>query len=68
MEVGWNGRRGVWKKTVDEVYVDIQTYIRHPSSKTMFFVIVDDARDIPDPRQLERELSEARRSAAWRWT
>ena len=57
VEVKWIGRRGTWKKKIDEIYVDIQTYAKHPASQTIFFVIVDDVRDIPDPRQLERELT-----------
>ena len=57
IEVKWIGRKGIWKRKVDEIYVDIQTYARHPASQTIFFVIVDDARDIQDPRQLEQELT-----------
>ena len=57
IELKWIGRRGTWKKKVEEIYVDIQTYAKHPASRTVFFVIVDDVRDIQDPRQLERELT-----------
>ena len=34
-----------------------QTYARHPACETLFFVIVDSVKDIPDPRQIEEELS-----------
>ena len=57
VEVKWIGRRGTWKKKIEEIYVDIQTYANHPASQTTFFVIVDAVRDIQDPRQLERALT-----------
>ena len=57
LELKWIGRKGSWKKKVEEIHVDILTYARHPASETIFFVIVDTARDIPDPRKLERELT-----------
>ena len=57
IELKWIGRKGIWKRKVHEIYVDIQTYARHPASQTIFFVIVDDVRDIQDPRQLEQELT-----------
>ena len=57
----WIGRKGMWKRRVEEIYVDIQTYARHPASQTIFFVIVDDVRDIQDPRLLERELTTTQR-------
>ena len=57
VELKWIGRSGTWKKKIEEIYVDIQTYAKHPASQTIFFVIVDDVRDIQDPRQLERDLT-----------
>ena len=57
LELKWIGRRGAWKKKVEEIYVDIETYVTHPASETIFFVIVDNVRDIPDPRKLERDLT-----------
>ena len=57
IELKWIGKKGVWKKKVEEIYIDIQTYAKHAASETIFFVIVDEARDIPDPRYLERELT-----------
>lgn len=61
IEIKWIGRKGVWKRKVDEIYVDIQTYARHPASESIFLVIVDDVRDIQDPRQLEQELTQTQR-------
>ena len=61
VEVKWIGRKGTWKRKVEEIYVDMQTYVKHPASKTIFFVIVDHVRDVPDPRQLERELTSVQR-------
>ena len=57
VEVKWIGRKGTWKKKIDEIYVDIQTYAKHPAGQTVFFIIVDNVRDIQDPRQLEGELT-----------
>ena len=57
LEVKWIGRRNQWKRIVEQLHVDTQTYIMHPACETLIFVIVDAARDIPDPRRLERELS-----------
>ena len=48
---------GRWKKVIDEVRVDCQAYPQHPDCRTLVFVIVDAARDIPDPRQLERDFT-----------
>ena len=61
IEVKWIGRRGLWKRKVDEIHVDIQTYPKHPASETIFFLIVDDVRDIQDPRQLENELTSSQK-------
>ncbi|MYB77230.1 MAG: hypothetical protein F4X83_09070 [Chloroflexi bacterium] len=57
IELKWIGKRGIWKRKVEEIYVDIQTYARHPASETLFFVIVDSVKDIPDSRQIEEELT-----------
>ena len=57
LELKWIGRKGDWKKKVREIYVDIQTYVKHQASDTIFFVIVDNVRDIQDPRKLEREVT-----------
>lgn len=57
IELKWIGKPGSWKQKIDEIYVDIQTYVRHPSSQTLFFVIVDAVRDIQDPGKIEQDLT-----------
>jgi hypothetical protein len=57
LEVKWIARPGQWKRIVEQIHVDTQSYIAHPAGETLIFVIVDSVRDIPDPRKLEEELS-----------
>jgi REase_DpnII-MboI len=57
LEVKWIGQRGQWKRTVKEIYADIQAYALHPDCKTLVFVIIDAVRDIPDPQLVQRDLS-----------
>lgn len=57
IEVKWIGKRGQWKRIAEEISVDIQAYITHPACETLFFVVLDAARDIPDPRRFESEIS-----------
>lgn len=57
LEVKWIGRKGYWKKALEQIHTDIQCYPSHPSCETLVFVILDSARDIPDPRMVEREMS-----------
>jgi len=57
VELKWIGQPGRWKKVLDEIAVDIQSYAAHPSCETLVFVVVDAVRDIPDPSLVERELS-----------
>ena len=57
IELKWIGKEGSWKQKVNEIHIDVQTYVRHPSSRNLFFVIVDSVKDIPDPRQLEDSLT-----------
>lgn len=57
LEVKWIGRRGQWKQIVEQIHVDTQCYIAHPACGTLMFVIIDSARDIPDSRRLEHDLS-----------
>jgi len=57
LEVKWISKTGQWKRIVEQIHVDIQSYITHPACETLIFVIVDSARDIPDPKKLEEELS-----------
>ena len=58
IELKWIGKKGTWKRIINEIYVDIQSYVGHPSSRNLFFVIVDSIRDIQDPRQVEATLTE----------
>lgn len=51
------GKRGYGVGFVDEIHIDVQTYGRHPDCYHLIFVVVDAARDIPDPRFIEEELS-----------
>jgi hypothetical protein len=57
IEVKWIARSGQWKRIVEQIHIDTQSYIAHPACETLIFVVVDSARDIPDPRNLEEELS-----------
>jgi hypothetical protein len=57
IEVKWINRKGLWKKILDEINTDIQSYPTHESCETLIFVIIDAVRDIPDPRLLEHEMS-----------
>jgi hypothetical protein len=58
IEVKWVGRKGQWKTILNQIHVDIQSYHSHESCETLVFVILDAARDIPDPRLLEYEISD----------
>ena len=57
IELKWIGKSGSWKSKVEEIYVDIQSYGVHPACDNLLFVIVDSIKDIPDPRQLEKQLT-----------
>lgn len=57
VEVKWIKEQGKWKGVVKQINDDIQSYIAHPACKNLVFVIVDAARDIPDPSRLEKEIS-----------
>ena len=57
VEVKWIARKGQWKRIVEQIHVDTQSYVAHPACETLVFVVVDAARDIPDPSRLENELS-----------
>jgi len=57
LEIKWIGRRGQWRRILDEIHVDVQTYVRHPDCHHLIFVIIDAARDVPDPHLVEEELS-----------
>ena len=57
IEVKWIGRPRSWKNRIEEIYVDIQSYVAHPACDDLIFVIVDAVKDIPDTRQVEAELT-----------
>lgn len=57
IEVKWVGRKGQWKSILGQIQVDIQSYPTHDACETLVFVVVDAARDIPDPRLLENDIS-----------
>lgn len=57
IEVKWIGRRGQWRRVVDDLYVDIQTYGRHPDCQFLVLVIIDAVKDLPDPYAVETDLS-----------
>jgi len=57
VEVKWIGKAGRWKRVLEEVSVDIQSYIAHPACEILVFVIIDAVRDVPDPALIEKQLS-----------
>lgn len=57
IEVKWINKQGSWKRKLEEIAVDIQTYWPHPSCDNLIFAIVDSIGDIPDPRQIEEDMS-----------
>lgn len=57
VEVKWVGKRRQWKSIVSQIHIDVQSYPAHECCETLVFVVVDAARDIPDPRLVEADLS-----------
>ena len=57
VEVKWVGKRRQWKSIVSQIHIDVQSYPAHECCETLVFVVVDTARDIPDPRLVEADLS-----------
>lgn len=57
IEVKWISKSGTWKQFVKQINDDIQSYVAHPACETLVFVIIDAAKDIPDPSQLQQEMS-----------
>jgi hypothetical protein len=57
LEIKWVGKKGQWRRILDEIHVDIQTYGRHPDCHHLVFIIVDAVRDIPDPHLIEEDFS-----------
>jgi REase_DpnII-MboI len=57
IEVKWIGRKGQWRRVVDDLHVDIQTYGKHPDCQFLVLVVIDAAKDLPDPHAVETDLS-----------
>jgi hypothetical protein len=57
IEVKWIGRKGLWKTILGQIQIDIQTYPTHPACGSLVFIVVDSARDVPDPRLVEKEMT-----------
>lgn len=57
IEVKWIGKKGRWKRVSDQIAADIQSYVRHAQCETIVFVVVDAAKDIPDPSLVQTQLS-----------
>ncbi|MFC1461454.1 hypothetical protein ACFLQR_02910 [Verrucomicrobiota bacterium] len=55
LEVKWISRSGQWKQIQKQMNDDIQSYTTHPACEILVFVVVDAARDIPDPGLFQRE-------------
>jgi hypothetical protein len=56
-ESKWLYKTGDWKKVIKQVHDDIQTYPMHHACKHIIFVVIDSAKDIPDPALCQREFS-----------
>ena|ERR1700720_4306233 len=57
IEVKWVGRKKQWRAILGQIQIDIQSYSTHPNCETLVFIVVDSARDISDPRLVEKEIS-----------
>ena len=57
IELKWIDKRGSWRRIIEEISIDIQSYTPHPACHNLFFVIIDTVRDIQDPRKLEADLT-----------
>jgi REase_DpnII-MboI len=57
VEIKWIHRAKSWKQILKQINDDIQSYIKHPSCNILAFLVIDAAKDIPDPALIERQLS-----------
>ncbi|KQW78138.1 hypothetical protein ASC89_15140 [Devosia sp. Root413D1] len=57
IEIKWIGAKGRWRRVLDEMLVDIQTYGRHPDCDHLVFIVVDSVRGVPDPYLVESDLT-----------
>ena len=57
IELKWIDKPNTWKKKIEEIHVDTQSYVAHQACDDLIFVIVDSIKDIPDPRRIEEDLT-----------
>lgn len=57
IEVKWVYKKGSWKQVLKQINDDIQSYVTHPDCETLIFVVIDAAKDIPDPSLFESDLT-----------
>ena len=57
IEVKWISSKGSWKRILSQIFDDIQKYPMHPSYENLWFVVVDNVKDIPDPMQFKGEIT-----------
>lgn len=57
IELKWIGKSNSWKRKIDEIHVDTQSYVTHPACDNLLFIIVDSVKDIPDPQRIEEDLT-----------
>ena len=57
IELKWINKKGSWKSILKLINDDVQMYGRHPACDDLIVAVVDDVKDIPDPRQFEREMT-----------
>jgi hypothetical protein len=57
IEVKWIDKKGQWRRILREINDDIQSYPKHQSCSTLIFLVIDAAKDIPDPVQFETEIT-----------
>jgi len=57
IEVKWIHKRGTWRQIVKQINDDTQSYVAHPSCVTLVFVVIDAAKDIPDPASFGKDLT-----------
>jgi len=56
IEVKWIATKPQWKRVLEEMHVDIQTYGRHPDCRNLVFVVIDAAKAVPDSRLVETQI------------
>jgi hypothetical protein len=57
IELKWIGKKGTWKQVLKQINDDIQSYVAHPCCDTLIFIVIDEAKDIPDPALVERDYT-----------